>query len=93
MKTTITVYHCDWCNIILSDDEAVQTPHLSISIGPHSGWWEPSDIKLEGVALDTHWEQTISISPGIYHFCAAQHLARWIESTGKIHREEQKDAT
>ena len=78
-KEVIVIYRCNQCKAVLSNPEDnIANPHLSIVIGAHSGWWEPTDINVEGVALEDHWEQTRSIDPGIYHFCDSVCFKQWL---------------
>jgi len=64
----ITVYKCDECGKVLSDEDKA-IPHLSIAIGG------PSGIASQGPA--GRWGIYPTLPHGIIHFCDPACLATW----------------
>lgn len=61
-----TIYQCDECERVLSDEGKIKKPHLSITFAEYSGW----------VAKNGRWEHTAKVF-GVKQFCNAQCLARF----------------
>jgi len=63
----ITLYKCDHCRKILSDD-VIRLPHISINLSEKSGWVEPNK---------NGWYNFSTKITGIKQFCSGRCLGKY----------------
>ena len=70
-KETVTTYHCDYEDKVLSNNAGAM-PHLSIIINAPSGRVAPV------IGKTPVWKYTNLLPVGVHQFCNADCLAQWV---------------
>lgn len=69
---TTTIYRCDQCETILSDDKRTHKRHLSLAFSGHCGFVEPG--------LSGQWVHVTLVETGIKQFCNTACLGAFMEA-------------